>query len=83
MREQSYFPDYQWHGVTEQQQADYLVGAYEYAREHWQPWIGLMTTIYIADADWQPETNEQYWWSVILPDGTPTLAFEALKAMPK
>lgn len=83
MREQTYFPDYQWHGVTEQQQADYLVGAYEYAREHWQPWIGLMTTIYIADADWQPETNEQYWWSVILPDGTPTLAFEALKAMPK
>lgn len=83
MRQQEYFPDYQWHGVTEQQQADYLVGAYEYAREHWQPWIGLMTTIYIADYDWQPETNEQYWWSIVLPDGTPTLAYEALRAMPK
>lgn len=83
MREQTYFPDYQWHGVTAEQQAEYLVGAYAYAREHWQPWIGLMTTIYIADADWQAETNEQYWWSVVLPDGTPTLAFEALKAMPK
>ncbi|MBK9052457.1 MAG: hypothetical protein IPL78_16570 [Chloroflexi bacterium] len=83
MREQTVFPDYQWHGVTEEQQAEYLVGAYEYAREHWQPWIGLMTTIYIADHDWQAETNEQYWWSIILPDGTRTLAYEALREMEK
>lgn len=83
MREQTHFPDYQWHGVTEAQQAEYLVGAYQYAREHWQPWIGLMATIYIADRDWQAQADEQYWWSIILPDGTHTLAYEALQAMEK
>ena len=75
--------DYTWHGVSEQEQADYLVRAYRYARQHWQPWIGLMTTIYIADFDWTPEANEQYWWSIVLPDGTPRLAFQALAEMDK
>jgi len=75
--------DYVWHGVSEQEQADYLVRAYQYAHRHWQPWIGLMTTIYIADFDWTPEANEQYWWSIVLPDGTPRLAFAALAAMDK
>lgn len=81
--EQDIHPDYAWFGVTEQQQADYLVGAYRYARENWTPWIGLMTTLYMADADWTPEVHEQYWWSIVLPDGTPRLAYEALSAMEK
>lgn len=76
-------PDYAWHAVSEQQQADYLVGAYEYAREHWQPWIGLMVTIYLADYDWTPEANEQWWWSITLPDGAPRPAYHALQAMQK
>ncbi len=75
-------PEYAWHAVTEAQKADYLVRAYAYAREHWQPWIGLMTTIYLCDPDWT-EQNEQYWWCITNPDGTPRPAFEALKAMPK
>ena len=83
MREQSYFPDYQWHGVSEAQQAEYLVGAYRYAQEHWQPWIGLMVTIYMADMNWRPEVNEQYWWAFVLPDGTFTAAYQALQAMEK
>lgn len=74
---------YTWHGVTEQQQAEYLVGAYQFARENWQPWIGPIFTIYMADATWTPEGHEQYWWSIVLPDGTPRQAFFALKAMPK
>lgn len=71
-----------WHGVTEEQQAEYLVRAYQYARKHWQPWIGLMTTIYIADYDWTPD-NEQWWWSIVLPDGTPREAYHALMEMEK
>ncbi|MFW6183003.1 MAG: hypothetical protein ACOC8X_04335 [Chloroflexota bacterium] len=71
-----------WHGVSEEEQADYLVRAYQYARENWQPWIGLMTTIYIADYDWTPD-NEQWWWSIVLPDGTPRPAYEALMEMEK
>ncbi len=76
-------PAYAWHAVTEAEQADYLVRAYQYAAEHWSPWIGLITAIYIADYDWRPETHEQYWWAIVLPDGTPRLAYEALRAMPK
>lgn len=83
MVSQDIHTDYTWHGVTELEQADYLVRAYQYARDHWQPWIGLMTTIYIADFDWTPEANEQFWWSIVLPDGTPRPAFEALAGMEK
>jgi polysaccharide biosynthesis protein PslG len=74
---------YAWHAVDEQTQADYLVGAYQYAHDHWQPWIGLMTTIYIADYDWTPEQHEQWWWAIVLPDGTPRLAYHALREMEK
>ena len=76
-------PDYAWFAVDEATQADYLVRAYQYAKANWQPWIGLMTTIYIAEYHWTPEANEEYWWAIVLPDGTPRLAYEALKEMPK
>jgi hypothetical protein len=83
MVRQEFHPSYTWHGVTEQEQAEYLAGAYQWAQAHWRPWIGLMTTIYMADADWQPAQHEQYWWSIILPDGTPRPAYEALRLMEK
>jgi hypothetical protein len=83
MVHQEIHSEYTWHGVTEAQQADYLVGAYTYAREHWQPWMGLMTTIYFADYFWTAEANDQYWWSIVLPDGTTRPAYEALRQMPK
>ena len=63
-------------------QADYLVRAYQYAAAQWRPWVGLMTTIYIAEWEWTPE-DEQWWWAVVLPDGTPRPAYFALKDMPK
>lgn len=75
-------PAYAWFAVDELTQADYLVRAYQYAAEHWQPWIGLMTTIYLADASWTEE-HEQWWWSIILPDGTPRPAYHALRQMEK
>jgi hypothetical protein len=76
-------PSYAWHAVSEEEQADYLVRAYEYAAENWSPWIGLMVTIYIADHDWTAEENEQWWWAITLPDGTPRPAFHALRDMEK
>ncbi len=75
-------PDYSWYAVDEQTQADYLVRAYAYAAEHWRPWVGLMTLIYLSDPAWGPE-NEQYWWGIITPPGTVRPAFIALANMAK
>ena len=71
---------YEWHAVTPQEQADYLVRAYTYAEENWSPWIGLMTTIYFSDVAWT-EGDEQFWWSLTDPDGTPRPAYYALQQM--
>ena len=80
-------PAYSWFRVTEAQKADYLVRAYQYAKANWQPWIGLMTTVYIANPDWT-EADEQYWWAITRPTAPgdpPDLlpAYEALKEMEK
>lgn len=78
-------PAYAWHAVTLEQQADYLVRAYRWAEENWQPWIALMSTIYIADSDWTEE-REEYWWAITYPQyPTPKVkpAYDALRNMPK
>ncbi len=75
---------YHWHAVTEAQQADFLVRAYTYARDHW-PWVGLMTTVYVAKYDWTTE-NEEYWWSITYPSFPHTRvrpAYHALQNMTK
>jgi polysaccharide biosynthesis protein PslG len=73
-------PDYAWHAVTEEQQGEYLARAYQFAAENWRPWIGLMVTIFLADQHWTAD-DEQYWWSITLPDGTPRPAYYALQQM--
>ncbi|MFO7918630.1 MAG: cellulase family glycosylhydrolase [Anaerolineae bacterium] len=76
---------YNWHAVSEETKADYLVRAYQYAEENWSPWIGLMSLIYICNPDWTPE-DEQYWWAITdpsWPEFKPRPAYNALKAMPK
>lgn len=75
-------PEYEWHHVTEQQKADYLVRAYDWAVQHWTPWMGPMITIFMCNADWTPD-DEQYWWCINEPDGAPRPAFTALQAMEK
>lgn len=76
---------YKWHAVTPEQQADYFVRAYTYAKANWQPWIGVMSLIYVADPTWTLQ-DEQTYWSVIYPtypELTAAPAYYALKAMPK
>jgi hypothetical protein len=76
---------YHWHAVSEQQKADYLVRAYQYAKAHWSPWIGLMSLIYMPKSDWT-KNDEQYWWGVIAPvypEFAPFPAYTRLKGMPK
>ena len=74
--------DYAWHAVTPEEHADYLARAYTYAQENWSPWMGIMTTIYFSDVAWTEE-DEQYWWSLTDPDGTPRPAYYALKELEK
>jgi hypothetical protein len=73
---------YQWHAVTEDEKAEYLVRALQFAKQNWNPWIGLMTIIYIPDPGWTA-SDEQYYWSVTNPDGTVRPAYNSLKARPK
>jgi len=73
---------YHWHAVSEEEKADYLVRAYQWAKQNWSPWVGVMSAIYIADPEWT-EQDEQYWWAVTNPDGTTRPAYKALKRMPK
>lgn len=61
-------PDYAWFGVTPEQQADYLVRAFEYARENWSPWIGPMFVWNVPDSNWTPD-NEEFWWGIVDPFG--------------
>ena len=70
-------PDYAWYAVTPEQQADYIVRAFQYARRNWSPWIGVMFVWNIADPNWTT-ANEQYWWSITNPDGTTRPAYDAL-----
>ena len=75
-------PDYAWHAVDEATKADYLVRAYRYAVANWSPWMTIMSAIYVCNPDWT-EADEQWWWCITNPDGTPRAAFNLLKAMPK
>jgi len=84
MDERSNSP-YRWHAVTEDQQAEYFVHAYQYARDHWQPWIAVMSLIYMPDNNWTQD-DEQFWWSIAAPgypQFIPYKAYRDLAAMPK
>ena len=76
---------YAWHAVSEQEQAEYLSRAYKYAREHWQPWMAVMSLIYMPNPQWGLD-DEQTYWSIIYP-GYPELrlrpAYIHLRDMPK
>ncbi len=74
--------DYSWFQVDEQTKGKYLVNAYKYAKANWSPWIGLMSLIYMANPDWDKNT-EEYWWSITEPNGIPRAGYVQLKALAK
>jgi hypothetical protein len=76
---------YHWHAVTEEEQAEYFVGAYQFAKQNWQPWIGVMSLIYMPNIDWTKD-DEQFWWSVAAPNYPqffPYKSYRDLAVMPK
>ena len=76
---------YYWHAVDRIQQAQYFERAYAYAIEHWQPWIGVMSLIYVANPAWHMDTEETY-WSIVYPyypEARVAPAYEGLKKLEK
>jgi len=75
-------PEYSWFAVTPEKQAEQLVKAHEYIAENWRPWVGLVTTIYLADPNWT-EADEQYYFAVTLPSLATRQAYFDLQNMAK
>lgn len=69
--------------VTAQQQADYLVRAFQIARSDWAEWCkGLFVWNLNFSVVTEP-SDEKYPWAVLNSDFSPRPAYEALRAMPK
>jgi hypothetical protein len=72
-------PNYAWFAVSEDEKATNIIQAFQYARQHWAPWIGVMTLWTLADPTWTPD-REEYWWAISNPDGTARAALNAVRA---
>ncbi len=69
---------YAWHAVSEKEKGDYIVQAYQFAQKNWAPWIGLMSSIYLSAPQWT-DKDEQYYWSLTDPNGTPRASYNIIK----
>jgi hypothetical protein len=77
-------PGYEYaYDNTEQNQADYLVRAFELGRTTYQPWMGAMFVWNLNFATIFPPSDEKSAFGVIRPNGTPRPAYTALANMPK
>lgn len=68
--------------VTPQDQAKYLVRAFQIARDQW-PWVGVMAVWNLDYSVITTPKDEKYAWSVINSNWTAKPAYTALKQMPK
>jgi hypothetical protein len=73
----SVHPNYSWFAVSEDKKAANILKAFQYARDHWRPWIGVMTLWTVADPSWTPD-REEYWWAITNPDGSARAAYAGL-----
>lgn len=73
---------YTWFAVDEDTQAARLAAAHAYIAEHWRPWVGLVTTIYLADPAWDEDDEETY-FAITLPNNWARPALQTLGNMPK
>lgn len=72
-------PDFSWYAVSEDQKAVNDVAAYQFARQNWAPWIGVMTVWTFSDPSWTQD-REEYWWAITNPDGSVRPAYTAIQA---
>ena len=71
-------PAYSWFAVSEDQKAQNILEAFQYARANWSPWIGVMTLWTMADPSWSKD-REEYWWAITNSDGSARTAYNAVK----
>ena len=69
-------------GLTEAQQADYLVREVNYAKKNW-PWMGVMVFWNLNFQAVVPDTDEKWGFGVLHGDYSPRPAYTALAALPK
>jgi len=74
----SVHPAYAWFAVSEARKADNIVEAFNYARAHWSPWIGVMALWTLSDPTWDRD-REEYWWAITNPDGSPRDAYTRVR----
>ena len=64
--------------MSEDKKADNIIKAFQYAKQNWSPWIGVMTLWTLSDPSWTPQ-REEYWWAIDEPDGTARPALNAVR----
>ncbi len=69
---------------TEQKQAEYIQGAFTWAKDKW-PWTGVL---FLWNLNYQAipgiqTTDEKYGWGVLRPDFSPRPAYDAVKVIAK
>jgi hypothetical protein len=77
------FRGFAWLRVSGQQQADYLVGAFQYADQNW-PWAGptFVWNLNWNQMGWLGVCNHQRWFGLLKANGSPAPAIARLSAMP-
>ena len=68
--------------VSAQDQANYLVRAFQIARNEW-PWVGVMSVWNLNYSVISSPSDEKYPWSVVNSDWSARPSYTALKEMPK
>ncbi len=68
---------YSWYAIPEEKKAANIVRAFQFARERWAPWIGVMTLWTMSHPAWTAD-REEYWWAITNPNGTVRPAYNAL-----
>src|SRR4029453_5377637 len=67
-------PNHSWVAGEETKKSANILKAFEYARQNWRPWIGVMTLWTVSDPSWTSE-REEYWWAITNADGSPRQAY--------
>lgn len=73
-----------WQRVSPEQQADYLVRAFQYADANWD-WMGVMvvSNLDFSTTGWYATCDPLNWFSILKPDDTARPAYTALQEMTK